>query len=221
MLPKALLLLLLLAITPAAALPRHEPQLPFPPPNHASPGSGSQPTTPSTTPISSTTSTPSTSKVLELQPATAVIHDGYWGPPGNTCGAKTLQIYKSPSSAHALSTMLKFQYPSSAKYCWLEFVGPAVPAGSGREVDVFLQWAPVDACPSDGNRRDVQVGRLEIPVGGGKAVWKAVYKDYLTRTTFPCPVGKVEGIELVGVGDSEDIRWVQGAGKGARVLYSN
>ncbi|KAK3358841.1 hypothetical protein B0T25DRAFT_514492 [Lasiosphaeria hispida] len=204
MLPKTLLLPLLLTAT-TAALPHHG--------HDSDPAQQPLPPGPSTTTTTGTTT--------ELQPATAVLHDGFWGPPGNICSAKTLQIFKSTTSSHPLSTMLKFQYPS-AKYCWLDFEAPAVPAGTGREVDVFLQWAPVDTCPSEGNRRDAQVGRLEIPAGGGRAVWRAVYKEYLTSSRFPCPAaGKVEGIELVGVGDNEDIRWTQGKGKGVRILYGN
>jgi len=156
----------------------------------------------------------------ERQPQAAVIHDNYWGGPVNTCNQSTLRVYKSPSSGgHDLSTMLTFQYPSATN-CWLEFNTPPVQRGS-RFVDVYTQWAIVDQCPSTGNNRDRNLGRLEIPESGGKATWIAVYGDYLVGPNSPCPTqGKIEGIEMVGVGDDQDLRWSQSDGKGLRVLFS-
>jgi len=156
----------------------------------------------------------------ERQPTTAVIHDTYWGGPSNSCNPSQLRVYKSTSSGgHDLTTMLTFKYPSG-QYCWLEFYGPAISSG-GRQVDVYTQWAYVDKCPSSGNNRDRNIGRLEIPAGGGKAKWIATYGNYLIGPGSPCPTsGKIEGIELVGVGDNEDIKWTQGSGKGVRVIYN-
>lgn len=156
----------------------------------------------------------------ERQPQAAIIHDSYWGGPVNTCNQSTLRVFKSPSSGgHDLSTMLTFQYPGATN-CWLEFDAPAVQRG-GRQVDVYTQWAVVDQCPSTANNRDRNLGRLEIPESGGKATWVAVYGDYLVGPGSRCPTeGKIEGIEIVGVGDDQDLRWSQGSGKGVRVLFS-
>ncbi|KAK5660043.1 hypothetical protein OQA88_13512 [Cercophora sp. LCS_1] len=159
----------------------------------------------------------------ELAPSTAVIHDTHWSSQ-NTCTPPSCRVYKSPTSnGHDLTTMLTFKYPAgfAGKQCWLEFFVPQGGVGTGGHlVDIFRQWQPVETCPSQGNNRDIQLGRMEIPVGGGKAGWTERYSRYLTEPT-KCPVGgTIEGFEVVGVGDAEDVNWKQGVGVGVRVVYT-
>lgn len=54
---------------------------------------------------------------------------------------------------------------------------------------------------------------------GSVATWETKYSTYLTAKG-PCKApGTVEGIELVGVNDAENVAWGQGGGLGARILY--
>ncbi|KAK4219764.1 hypothetical protein QBC37DRAFT_409718 [Rhypophila decipiens] len=162
----------------------------------------------------------------EIQPSALVIHDSHWSGQ-NTCNPGTAQVTRT-NTGHDLTTMLTFVYPAAAngKQCWLDFNLPAgatvSPTGTAgiAKIDVFRQWAPVNTCPSQGNNRDVQLGRLNVPGAGKAAAWGEVYNGYLTSKA-PCPApGTVVGIEFVGVGDAETVAWQQSAGFGARILYA-
>lgn len=161
----------------------------------------------------------------EIQP-TAVIHDTHWSGQ-NVCNPSTLQVTRT-NTGHDLTTLLTFTYPAgvAGKQCWLDFNVPASatvsPTGAAglAKIDVFRQWAPVNTCPSQGNNRDIQLGRLNVPGPGKAATWDVVYNSYLTSKA-PCQApGTVVGIEFVGVGDAENIAWKQSAGFGARILYA-
>lgn len=161
----------------------------------------------------------------EIQPSASVTHDTHWSGQ-NVCNPPTLSVTKT-NTGHDLTALLTFTYPAAAlnKQCWLEFnvpstatVSPTGAAGTAK-IDVFRQWAPVNTCPSQGNNRDVQLGRLVVPGAGQLATWEVKYNTYLTGKG-PCKApGTVEGIELVGVNDAENVSWRQGAGVGVRVLY--
>ncbi|KAK5651925.1 hypothetical protein OQA88_11584 [Cercophora sp. LCS_1] len=102
----------------------------------------------------------------ERLPYATALHDFFR--PINTCSPPRLRVFKSTSSGgRDLSSMLTFKYPV-ARFCWIEFVSPPVPVW-GRQVDAFTQPEPVDKCPSTSNFRKGHLGRLEIPVAGGKA----------------------------------------------------
>lgn len=161
---------------------------------------------------------PLSAATSERLPYAAALHDFFF--PTNTCSPPNMRIYKSTSSGgHDLSSMLAFKYPA-ARYCWMEFFSPPVPAW-GRQVDVFTQSQVVDRCPSTSNYRKGHLGRLEIPAGGGKATWVMAFGNYLTSPRSPCPpAGTVEGFEFVGVGDNIDVKWTQGTGKGVRIMYT-
>ncbi|KAK3681380.1 hypothetical protein B0T22DRAFT_304613 [Podospora appendiculata] len=160
---------------------------------------------------------------FELQPSAIVVHDVWWAGQ-NVCNPGTCKVTKSPTSGgHDLTTMFTFTYPAAVanRQCWLEF---SVPAGAsvsaGAKVDVFRQWRPVSACPSQGNNRDVQLGKMVVGAAGGRATWEATYNSYLTAKG-PCAApGTVEGIEIVAVGDAEEVLWQQGAGVGVKVVYA-
>ncbi|KMU82465.1 hypothetical protein CIHG_00247 [Coccidioides immitis H538.4] len=51
--------------------------------------------------------------------------------------------------------------------------------------------------------RDKHKGRILAPKPGS-ATWLQAYDGY---PEFPCPVGKLMGIEFVGVGDRVEVRW--------------
>ncbi|KAK3327059.1 hypothetical protein B0T19DRAFT_484236 [Cercophora scortea] len=158
---------------------------------------------------------------FELQPTSIVVHD-VWGQ--NICNPGTCKVTKSPTSGgHDMTTMFTFTYPAAVanRQCWLEFAVPtSATVSAGAKVDVFRQWQPVSTCPSQGNNRDVQLGRMVVGAAGGRATWEATYNTYLTAKG-PCAApGTVEGIEIVGVGDLEEVLWQQGAGVGVKVVYA-
>ncbi|KAK4446908.1 hypothetical protein QBC34DRAFT_410593 [Podospora aff. communis PSN243] len=162
---------------------------------------------------------PNGPKPLELQPSKIVLHDTHWDVQ-NVCDPGLCQAYKATNSnGHDLTTLLTFTYPPTfnGKTCWLEFATPSV--SQGGTVDVFTQWSPVNTCPSMGNNRDAQLGRMEAPWGGGKATWTATYSGYMT-TPGPCKAaGTVEGFEVTGAGDVVNVTWKQLPGMGLRVMY--
>lgn len=161
----------------------------------------------------------------QIPPTTALLHDTHWSGQ-NVCNPSTLSITKT-TTGHDLTTLLTFIYPAAAagKQCWLDLtlpstatVSPTGAAGTAK-IDVFRQWAPVNTCPSQGNNRDSQLGRLVVPGPGRTATWEVTYSSHLTAKG-PCPApGTVEGIELVGVNDAENVSWGQAAGVGVSILY--
>lgn len=165
------------------------------------------------------TAAPSTIPPELLQTA-AVLHDTHWSGQ-NTCNPSQCRVSKAPSNnGHDLTTMLTFSIPAdfSGKTCWLEFNLPSGPGG--KQVDIYRQWAPVSACPSQGNNRDLHLGRMTIPAGGGRLTWTDRYSGWMTGPG-ECPQrGQVFGVEIVGAGDEEEVAWRQAAGMGMRVMYT-
>lgn len=162
---------------------------------------------------------PNGPKPLELQPSKIILHDTHWDVQ-NVCDPGLCRAYKSPTSnGHDLTTLLTFSYPAGfkGKTCWLEFATPAV--SQGGTVDIFTQWSPVNTCPSMGNNRDMQLGRMSVPWGGGKATWTDTWNGYLTKPG-PCKVaGTVEGFEVVGAGDFVNVTWKQLPAMGLKIMY--
>ncbi|KAK3370390.1 hypothetical protein B0H63DRAFT_454565 [Podospora didyma] len=164
---------------------------------------------------------------FDIQPSAVVLHDTHWSGQ-NTCNPPAgCHVAKATTNnGHDITTMLTFTYPPAVqgRQCWLAFnlpTGATVSPATGAQVDVFKQWQPVSGCPSQGNNRDVHLGRMNVPsVAGGVGTWAATYNAHLTAAG-PCPApGTVEGIEIVGVGDNEDVAWQQGAGVGVKIVYS-
>ncbi|KAK1756799.1 hypothetical protein QBC47DRAFT_400435 [Echria macrotheca] len=173
--------------------------------------------------ITTATAAPS-ALVPELLQSAAVIHDTFWAGQ-NVCNPAQCRVYKSAADAgHDLTTMLTFSIPQNfaGSTCWLEFYLPSgATTGGGQQVDVFRQWAPVSTCPSQGNNRDVQLGRMVLPSGGGGvARWTDTYSSWMT-SPGACPgPGEVFGVEIVGVGDEINTVWTQGPGVGMRMMYT-
>lgn len=169
--------------------------------------------------ITSATAAPSVITPELLQTA-AVIHDTHWSGQ-NECNPGQCRVYKAWSNnGHDLTTMLTFTVPNDfqGNTCWLEFYLPGGPGG--KQVDIYRQWAPVNACPSQGNNRDLHLGRMSIPAGGGQLQWAEKYSPWMT-TPGECPKkGETFGIEIVGAGDDINATWKQAAGVGLRVMYT-
>ncbi|KAK1980786.1 hypothetical protein LZ30DRAFT_782525 [Colletotrichum cereale] len=128
-----------------------------------------------------------------------------------------------------LTALLTFTYPQAVagKKCQLRFYldgGPTSTASGSRKLDVFASTAPAPAGGSPGwaaggpgNRRDANLGRWSVSVGGW-ATWDATYGAYLTAPTDCRAPDAVEGFELVGVYDEDYVSWdVQLSG--ARIAY--
>jgi hypothetical protein len=142
------------------------------------------------------------------------------GTGGVTCGAQG-KVFKSDSdNGNDITTLLTFTYPQavSGMTCSFEFYLTSTDPLSGDNgglFDVFTSLEPTD-CVS-GNNRNIQLGRMQ-PVNNGFATWDATYSTYLTQPG-PCDnPGTEVSLELVPVGDNDDIEWNPFV-SGARIYY--
>lgn len=141
------------------------------------------------------------------------------------CAAPGGKVFKSDTDGgHDITTLLTFTYPpavAGATYCQFEFRLEATDVNTGsQKMDLFTSLSPAPGCTSSwppGNQRNINLGRLDA-VSGGEATWEATYSTYLTGPTKCQAPGTVEGLELVGVYDNDDIEWSPYI-SGARIKY--
>jgi len=165
-------------------------------------------------------SAPSPQAQLYFLPSNPIIHDV---DVGNSCDPLVCKISEQ-NGAHLQSTMFTFTYPPAVlgKTCYLGLpLGPSAELYGSQQIDVFRMWSPVTSCPSYGNNRDLELGRMNL-FAGGNATWAWTSYSYLTQPT-KCPVpGTVEGIEFAPVSDATGndwVVWVQGVESGPRIYY--
>lgn len=132
----------------------------------------------------------------------------------NTPAGKILRPANSRSSD--ITTLATWSIPDAAagKTCQWHFVlpEPAVALSGTKKFDLFTSQAPATTDTKTwphGNLRDQYVGRFAA-YQGGEATPGA--DGITTKTTFPCPAGKLVAAEFVPIGDSDDIEWNKGFG---------
>lgn len=123
-----------------------------------------------------------------------------------------------------LTALVTFTYPdeSKGKKCQFAFYldSTASVSGSGK-LDVFTSFSPAPGSRSSwppGNQRNLPVGRLSVAKGAA-ATWDATFNAYLTQKSDCKAPGTKEGLELVGVHDTDYISWNPKVA-GPRILYT-
>jgi Ubiquitin 3 binding protein But2 C-terminal domain len=134
-------------------------------------------------------------------------------------GTTTGQIYKATNDdGKDITTLLTFVIPSSwaGETCELGFTLASADTSTGsQEADVFTSIAPATASTSSwppGNLRDDDYARFHVTAPGTATLVQAFGPLH-----FPCPGGETFGLELVGVGDNDNISWSVTSGSGPTI----
>ncbi|KAM5354781.1 hypothetical protein ACJ41O_001427 [Fusarium nematophilum] len=128
------------------------------------------------------------------------------------------------NNGNDITTLVTFTYPDEAEghQCQFAFY---LDNGSTNHVsgkfDLFTSNSPAPGPTTGwgpGNQRNIHLGRLTAHIDGF-ATWDATYNAYLTEKTDCKAAGTVEGFELVGVYDNDEISWDADVA-GPRIIYT-
>jgi hypothetical protein len=134
----------------------------------------------------------------------------------------TGEVFKNGITSD-ITTLLTFNFPASLAGMTCEFhfyLDPTATVSGTGEFDLFTSQAPptqdTTSWPS-GNLRDQYAGRMQT-YAPGEAAW--VQDIAAAGKVCQCPdTAMLYAVELVGVGDVDEVAWNPAAGSGAYVKY--